>query len=187
MFNPTCPVYWISYCKVTQMGGARRSPRGDPQTSCPGMADRGRRTPEQWSMGADAEANMIPFSPLLAAEHTSRLELGTNIVVAFCAQSDDCRQRGLLDLIDVLEGRLILVWEPRSGRTSRNDSCPGVIRARRMREFARCAACDLVGLGSDVGPAVSEGGAHTHKVIMTLINTRAAALSCSESLHRRCR
>ncbi len=78
--------YWIAYCKVTRMGS---TPRLKIDGGIPNRLERVAQAADDleqqgYDGGWTAETSHDPFLPLLlAAEHTFRLELGTNIAVAF--------------------------------------------------------------------------------------------------------
>src|ERR1700757_5447023 len=78
--------YWIAYCKVTRMGSALRLKLDGGIPNQLARAPETARDLEQggYDGGWTTETSHDPFLPLLlAAEHTSRLDLGHNIAVAF--------------------------------------------------------------------------------------------------------
>ncbi len=106
--------------------------------------------------GWTAETNHDPFLPLLlAAEHTSRLELGTNIAVAFARNPMIVANIGW-DLQAYSQGRFILGLghpDPAAHREAVQHAVepPGASDARvRLR-----AARDLVGLARTAPSCVS--------------------------------
>ena len=102
--------YWIAYCKVTRMGSAARLKLdgGIPNqlVRVPWVA--GGLGQDGYDGGWTAETSHDPFLPLLlAAQHTSRLELGTNIAVAFARNPMIVANIGW-DLQAYSQGRFIL-------------------------------------------------------------------------------
>jgi probable F420-dependent oxidoreductase len=83
-----------------------------------------------------AEINHDPFLPLtLAAEHTTRIELGTSIAVAFARNPMTVANIGW-DLQDFSQGRLLLgLGTQIKPHIEKRFSMPWSQPARRMREF----------------------------------------------------
>ena len=88
--------------------------------------------------GWTAETNHDPFLPLLlAAEHTSRLELGTNIAVAFARNPMICAQIAQ-DLQRLSRGRFVLgLGTQVKPHIERRFSQPWSRPVARMREFVQ--------------------------------------------------
>lgn len=108
---------------------------------------------------------MIPFLPLLlAAEHTSRLELGTNIAVAFARNPMIVANVGW-DLQTYSKGRLILgLGTQIRPHIEKRFSMPWGHPARRMREFV--AALRAIWLAWQDGTKLCfEGEFYTHKIM----------------------
>lgn len=115
--------------------------------------------------GWTAEASHDPFLPLLlAAEHTSRLELGTNIAVAFARNPMIVANVGW-DLQTYSKGRLILgLGTQIRPHIEKRFSMPWGHPARRMREFV--AALRAIWLAWQDGTKLCfEGEFYTHKIM----------------------
>lgn len=135
--------------------------------------------------GWTAEASHDPFLPLLlAAEHTSRLELGTNIAVAFARNPMIVANVGW-DLQTYSKGRLILgLGTQIRPHIEKRFSMPWGHPARRMREFV--AALRAIWLAWQDGTKLCfEGEFYTHKIMTPMFTPepqpRAAAASASAS------
>src|ERR1700754_1410923 len=115
--------------------------------------------------GWTAETSHDPFLPiLLAAEHTSRLELGTNIAVAFARNPMIVANIGW-DLQAYSEGRFILgLGTQIQPHIEKRFSMPWSHPARRMREFV--AALHAIWSGWKDGTKLRfEGEFYTHKIM----------------------
>lgn len=115
--------------------------------------------------GWTAEASHDPFLPLLlAAEHTSRLELGTNIAVAFARNPMIVANVGW-DLQTYSKGRLILgLGTQIRPHIEKRFSMPWGHPAGRMREFV--AALRAIWLAWQDGTKLCfEGEFYTHKIM----------------------
>lgn len=106
----------------------------------PDLAKAGASAKEQEDLGFDgawaAETNVDPFLALtLAAEHTTRLELGTGIAVAF-ARSPMTVAQTAYNLNAFAEGRFMLgLGSQVKAHITRRFSMPWSHPAPRMREF----------------------------------------------------
>ena len=159
--------YWIAYCKVTRMGSARglKIDGGIPNRLA-GVAEAAAGLEQQgYDGGWTAETSHDPFLPLLlAAEHTSRLELGTNIAVAFARNPMIVANIGW-DLQAYSKGRFILglgtqIQPHIEKRFSMSWSHP----ARRMREFVS-ALHAIWSAWKDGTKLRFEGDFYTHKLM----------------------
>lgn len=115
--------------------------------------------------GWTAETSHDPFLPLLlAAEHTSRLELGTNIAVAF-ARNPMIVANVAWDLQAYSQGRFILgLGTQIQPHIEKRFSMPWSHPARRMREFV--AALHAIWSAWNGGAKLSfEGDFYTHKIM----------------------
>ena len=115
--------------------------------------------------GWTAETSHDPFLPLLlAAEHTSRLELGTNIAVAFARNPMIVANIGW-DLQAYSEGRFILgLGTQIQPHIEKRFSMPWSHPARRMREFV--AALHAIWSAWKDGTKLRfEGDFYTHKIM----------------------
>ncbi len=111
------------------------------------------------------EASHDPFLPLLlAAEHTSRLELGTNIAVAFARNPMIVANIGW-DLQAYSRGRFILgLGTQIQPHIEKRFSMPWSHPARRMREFV--SALDAIWSAWREGTKLRfEGEFYTHKIM----------------------
>ncbi|OJZ73512.1 LLM class F420-dependent oxidoreductase [Mycobacterium paraffinicum] len=115
--------------------------------------------------GWTAETNHDPFLPLLlAAEHTSRLELGTNIAVAFARNPMIVANIGW-DLQAYSRGRFILgLGTQIRPHIEKRFSMPWSHPARRMREFV-AALHAIWDAWRDGGKLCFEGDFYTHKIM----------------------
>ena len=88
------------------------------------VADSAREVEAAGYSGAwTAETSHDPFLPLLlAAEHTSELEIGTSIAVAFARYADDARQHGVGPSGLLARDGSSSASAARSSRTSRSAS-----------------------------------------------------------------
>jgi probable F420-dependent oxidoreductase len=111
------------------------------------------------------ETSHDPFLPLLlAAEHTSRIELGTNIAVAFARNPMIVANLGW-DLQAYSEGRFILgLGTQIQAHIEKRFSMPWSHPARRMREFV-AALHAIWGVWQDGGKLRFEGEFYTHKIM----------------------
>ena len=115
--------------------------------------------------GWTAETSHDPFLPvLLAAEHTSRLELGTNIAVAFARNPMIVANVGW-DLQAYSKGRFILgLGTQIRPHIEKRFSMPWSHPARRMREFV--SALHAIWSAWKDGTKLSfEGDFYTHKIM----------------------
>jgi probable F420-dependent oxidoreductase len=129
-------------------------------------ADAARALEEQgYDGGWTAETSHDPFLPLLlAAEHTSRLELGTNIAVAFARNPMIVANIGW-DLQTYSQGRFILgLGTQIQPHIEKRFSMPWSHPARRMREFV--AALHAIWSAWKDGTKLRfEGEFYTHKIM----------------------
>ncbi|ORV16670.1 LLM class F420-dependent oxidoreductase [Mycobacterium celatum] len=111
------------------------------------------------------EINHDPFLPLLlAAEHTSRLELGTSIAVAFARNPMIVANLGW-DLQSYSQGRFILgLGTQVKPHIEKRFSMPWSHPARRMREFV-LALHAIWSTWKDGAPLRFEGEFYTHKLM----------------------
>jgi probable F420-dependent oxidoreductase len=115
--------------------------------------------------GWTAETSHDPFLPLvLAAEHTTRLELGTNIAVAFARNPMIVANIGW-DLQGYSQGRFLLgLGTQIQPHIEKRFSMPWSHPARRMREFI--AALHAIWTAwQDGGKLRFEGDFYTHKIM----------------------
>ncbi|WP_158017655.1 LLM class F420-dependent oxidoreductase [Mycobacterium basiliense] len=115
--------------------------------------------------GWAAETSHDPFLPLLlAAEHTSRLELGTNIAVAFARNPMTVANVGW-DLQTYSKGRFILgLGTQIQAHIEKRFSMPWGHPARRMREFV--SALHAIWSAWKNGTQLRfEGDFYTHKIM----------------------
>lgn len=112
-----------------------------------------------------AETSHDPFLPLLlAAEHTSRIELGTNIAVAFARNPMTVANLGW-DLQQYSQGRFILgLGTQIQAHIEKRFSMPWSHPARRMREFVG-ALHAIWSAWSGNGKLRFEGEFYTHKIM----------------------
>ncbi|ORB83326.1 LLM class F420-dependent oxidoreductase [Mycobacterium kansasii] len=115
--------------------------------------------------GWTAETSHDPFLPLLlAAEHTSRIELGTNIAVAFARNPMTVANLGW-DLQSYSQGRFILgLGTQIQAHIEKRFSMPWSHPARRMREFV-VALHAIWSAWRDGGKLRFEGEFYTHKIM----------------------
>jgi probable F420-dependent oxidoreductase len=139
--------------------------RGLPNTLAR-AASAARALEEQgYDGGWTAETSHDPFLPLLlAAEHTSRLELGTNIAVAFARNPMVVANVGW-DLQTYSQGRFILgLGTQIQPHIEKRFSMPWSHPARRMREFV--AALHAIWSAWQNGTRLRfEGEFYTHKIM----------------------
>jgi probable F420-dependent oxidoreductase len=139
--------------------------RGIPNTLAR-VAEAARALEEQgYDGGWTAETSHDPFLPLLlAAEHTSRLELGTNIAVAFARNPMNVANIGW-DLQAYSRGRFILgLGTQIQPHIEKRFSMPWSHPARRMREFV--AALHAIWSAWNDGTKLRfEGEFYTHKIM----------------------
>jgi probable F420-dependent oxidoreductase len=120
---------------------------------------------DRYDGGWTAETSHDPFLPLLlAAEHTSRLELGTNIAVAFARNPMIVANVGW-DLQAYSKGRFILgLGTQIQPHIEKRFSMPWSHPARRMREFG--AALHAIWSAWKDGTKLRfEGEFYTHKIM----------------------
>lgn len=112
-----------------------------------------------------AEINHDPFLPLvLAAEHTTRIELGTSIAVAFARNPMTVAQIGW-DLHAYSQGRFILgLGSQVQAHIEKRFSMPWGQPVRRMREFIM-ALHAIWGSWRDGTKLRFEGDFYTHKLM----------------------
>ncbi|OBI95884.1 LLM class F420-dependent oxidoreductase [Mycobacterium asiaticum] len=115
--------------------------------------------------GWTAETSHDPFLPLaLAAEHTSRIELGTNIAVAFARNPMTVANLGW-DLQAYSDGRFILgLGTQIQAHIEKRFSMPWSHPARRMREFV-AALHEIWSAWRDGTKLRFEGEFYTHKIM----------------------
>jgi probable F420-dependent oxidoreductase len=115
--------------------------------------------------GWTAETSHDPFLPLLlAAEHTSRLELGTNIAVAFARNPMIVANVGW-DLQAYSQGRFVLgLGTQIQPHIEKRFSMPWSHPARRMREFV-AALHAIWSAWTDGTKLRFEGDFYTHKIM----------------------
>ncbi|OBK15129.1 LLM class F420-dependent oxidoreductase [Mycobacterium asiaticum] len=115
--------------------------------------------------GWTAETSHDPFLPLaLAAEHTSRIELGTNIAVAFARNPMTVANLGW-DLQAYSNGRFILgLGTQIQAHIEKRFSMPWSHPARRMREFV-AAMREIWSAWRDGTKLRFEGEFYTHKIM----------------------
>ena len=138
-----------------------------------GIPNRLARVPEAvceleqrgYDGGWTAEPSHDPFLPLLlAAEHTSRLELGTNIAVAFARNPMIVANIGW-DLQAYSQGRFILgLGTQIRPHIEKRFSMPWSDPARRMREFVM-ALHAIWSAWNDGTKLRFEGEFYTHKIM----------------------
>ncbi len=159
--------YWIAYCKVTRMGS---TPRLKIDGGIPNRLERVAQAADDleqqgYDGGWTAETSHDPFLPLLlAAEHTFRLELGTNIAVAFARNPMIVANIGW-DLQAYSKGRFILgLGTQIQPHIEKRFSMPWSHPARRMREFV--SALHAIWSAWKNGTKLSfEGDFYTHKIM----------------------
>lgn len=164
----TCRVtYWIAYCKVTRMASAARLKLdgGIPNQLARVPDAAGDLERDGYDGGWTAETSHDPFLPLLlAAEHTSRLELGTNIAVAFARNPMTVANVGW-DLQAYSRGRFILgLGTQIRPHIEKRFSMPWSHPARRMHEFI-CALRAIWSAWSEGSKLRFEGDFYTHKIM----------------------
>jgi probable F420-dependent oxidoreductase len=115
--------------------------------------------------GWSAETNHDPFLPLaLAAEHTTRLSLGTGIAVAFARNPMTVANVGW-DLQAFSQGRFTLgLGSQIKPHIEKRFSMPWSHPAARMREFV-LALRAIWAAWQDGGPLRFEGSFYTHKLM----------------------
>jgi len=130
------------------------------------VPDRARELEQDgYDGGWTAETSHDPFLPLLlAAEHTSRLELGTNIAVAFARNPMIVANIGW-DLQAYSQGRFILgLGTQIRPHIEKRFSMPWSDPARRMREFVM-ALHAIWSAWNDGTKLRFEGEFYTHKIM----------------------
>ena len=112
-----------------------------------------------------AEINHDPFLPLtLAAEHTTRIELGTSIAVAFARNPMTVAQIGW-DLQDYSQGRFILgLGSQIKPHIEKRFSMPWSRPVDRMREFV-LATREIWSCWREDTPLQFEGEFYTHQLM----------------------
>lgn len=123
--------------------------------------------------GWTAETSHDPFLPLLlAAEHTSRLQLGTNIAVAFARNPMIVANVGW-DLQAYSQGRFILgLGTQIQPHIEKRFSMPWSHPARRMREFV-AALRAIWSAWADGTKLNFEGDFYTHKIMTPMFTPEA--------------
>jgi probable F420-dependent oxidoreductase len=123
--------------------------------------------------GWTAETSHDPFLPLLlAAEHTSRLELGTNIAVAFARNPMIVANIGW-DLQAYSQGRFILgLGTQIQPHIEKRFSMPWSHPARRMREFISALRA-IWAAWQDGTKLRFEGEFYTHKIMTPMFTPEA--------------
>ena len=159
--------YWIAYCKVTRMGSAPRLKvdGGIPNQLARVAEAAGALEQQGYDGGWTFETSHDPFLPLLlAAEHTTRLELGTNIAVAFARNPMVVANVGW-DLQAYSQGRFILgLGTQIQPHIEKRFSMPWSHPARRMREFI--SALEAIWSAWKDGTKLRfEGEFYTHKIM----------------------
>jgi probable F420-dependent oxidoreductase len=130
-----------------------------------------KRVEEQGYDGAwSAETQHDPFFPLvLAAEHTSRIELGTGIAVAFARNPMNVAQLAW-DLQGYSQGRFMLgLGSQIKAHIAKRFSMPWSHPAPRMREFI-LAIRAIWDCWEHNGPLQFEGSFYTHKLMTPFFN-----------------
>jgi probable F420-dependent oxidoreductase len=159
--------YWIAYCKVTRMGSAPRLKvdGGIPNQLARVAEAAGALEQQGYDGGWTFETSHDPFLPLLlAAEHTSRLELGTNIAVAFARNPMIVANVGW-DLQAYSQGRFILgLGTQIQPHIEKRFSMPWSHPARRMREFISALQA-IWSAWKDATKLRFEGEFYTHKIM----------------------
>lgn len=138
---------------------------GIPNRLAEAAAAAGALEQQGYDGGWTAETSHDPFLPLLlAAEHTSRLELGTNIAVAFARNPMIVANIGW-DLQAYSEGRFILgLGTQIQPHIEKRFSMPWSHPARRMREFVS-ALHAIWSAWADGTKLRFEGDFYTHKIM----------------------
>ncbi len=138
---------------------------GIPNRLADAAAAAGALERDGYDGGWTAETNHDPFFPLLlAAEHTSRLELGTNIAVAFARNPMIVANIGW-DLQAYSQGRLNLgLGAQIQPHIEKRFSMPWSHPARRMREFVS-ALHSIWSAWRDGTQLRFEGEFYTHKIM----------------------
>jgi len=158
--------YWIAYCKVTRMGSTPRLKLdgGIPNRLARVAKAAGALEQDGYDGGWTAETSHDPFLPLLlAAEYTSRLELGTNIAVAFARNPMIVANVGW-DLQAYSKGRFILgLGTQIQPHIEKRFSMPWGHPVRRMREFI-LALRAIWSSWQDATALSFEGEFYTHKI-----------------------
>jgi probable F420-dependent oxidoreductase len=159
--------YWIAYCKVTRMGSTPglKLDGGIPNRLARVAGAAGALERDGYDGGWAAETSHDPFLPLLlAAEHTSRLELGTNIAVAFARNPMIVANIGW-DLQEYSKGRFILgLGTQIQPHIEKRFSMPWSHPARRMGEFV--SALHAIWSAWKNGTKLRfEGDFYTHKIM----------------------
>jgi probable F420-dependent oxidoreductase len=159
--------YWIAYCKVTRMVNVDRIKidGGIPNRLEQVAEAAGALEQQGYDGGWSFETSHDPFLPLLlAAEHTSRLELGTNIAVAFARNPMTVANVGW-DLQAYSKGRFILgLGTQIQPHIEKRFSMPWSHPARRMREFVS-ALHAIWSAWKDGTKLRFEGDFYTHKIM----------------------
>jgi probable F420-dependent oxidoreductase len=159
--------YWIAYCKVTRMGSVPRLKvdGGIPNQLARVAEAAGALEQQGYDGGWTFETSHDPFLPLLlAAEHTTRLELGTNIAVAFARNPMVVANVGW-DLQAYSQGRFILgLGTQIQPHIEKRFSMPWSHPARRMGEFI--FALEAIWSAWKDGTKLRfEGEFYTHKIM----------------------
>lgn len=131
------------------------------------VATQARELEDQGHLGAfTAETSHDPFLPLaIAAEHTSTLQLGTSIAVAF-ARNPMTLAYTARDLNEFSEGRMILgLGSQIKPHITKRFSMPWSAPAARMREFI--TAMHAIWDCWDTGERLRFKGEHYTHILMT--------------------
>jgi probable F420-dependent oxidoreductase len=176
--DQTCRVtYWIAYCKVTRMAHAPRlKVDGGIPNRLAAAAEAATALEEQgYAGGWTAETSHDPFLPLLlAAEHTSRLELGTNIAVAFARNPMIVANIGW-DLQAYSKGRFVLgLGTQIQPHIEKRFSMPWSHPARRMAEFV-AALRAIWSAWTDGSKLRFQGDFYTHKIMTPMFTPEPQA------------
>ncbi|OBJ51791.1 LLM class F420-dependent oxidoreductase [Mycobacterium sp. 1423905.2] len=123
--------------------------------------------------GWTAETSHDPFLPLLlAAEHTSRIDLGTNIAVAFARNPMIVANLGW-DLQTYSKGRFILgLGTQIQAHIEKRFSMPWSHPARRMREYVSALQA-IWSAWRDGSKLRFEGDFYTHKIMTPMFTPEA--------------
>jgi probable F420-dependent oxidoreductase len=159
--------YWIAYRKVTRVTKARslKIDAGVPNQLSRVPQAAAALEQQGYDAGWTAETSHDPFLPLvLAAEHTSRLELGTNIAVAFARNPMTVANVGW-DLQAYSRGRFVLgLGTQIRPHIEKRFGMPWSHPAPRMREFVSALRA-IWSAWTDGGKLRFEGDFYTHKIM----------------------
>ncbi|BAX93718.1 LLM class F420-dependent oxidoreductase [Mycobacterium shigaense] len=146
---------------------------GIPNQLARAAAAAGALEQQGYDGGWTPETSHDPFLPLLlAAEHTTRLEVGTNIAVAF-ARNPMIVANIAWDLQAYAKGRFILgLGTQIQPHIEKRFSMPWSHPARRMREFV-AALHAIWDAWSDGSKLRFEGEFYTHKIMTPMFTPEA--------------